>query len=314
MRSDNFTLMRLAFACMVIYSHSYAVLGQPEPVFLGRSLGTFAVDSFFALSGYLVCGSFLNTSRSSFVLRRFMRIAPALFVFYQLALIAWRYCDGYPHNPTPYVNSPVWTIAWEIILYCLLFLIGITGMLDRFVIGSVYLSATVLSFVIFDPNSTTQTVVGQMFMLFTAGSLIKLVEAEIDMRLCGMIAIAVLVVLYVPQLAMSVAYLKDHIPFSFGPPFPFEHLRWMTSIVCLPYALIAIARYSPFSILIKSDYSYGVYLSAWPIQQVTVHTALASHPLTVFLISVCLSLLAAAMSWHFLEKYAIQLSHRSSRS
>jgi peptidoglycan/LPS O-acetylase OafA/YrhL len=246
-----------------------------------------------------------------------MRIAAALLVFYQLNLVVWRYFGGYPLNPTPYIDGPVWTIVWEVVLYIILLFMGIAGLLNRFVVGSVYISATVVAFVIFDPVAVTQTVVGQMFMLFLGGCLIRLTEDDVDMRLCGLIAIAVLTAFHVTPIAEQVANLKAYIPFVFGPVFPFEHLRWMTSVMCLPYALIWVARYSPLSFPVKSDYSYGVYVSAWPIQQVATHLAavnsVALPALWIFAISLTGSLLCALASWHLLEKHAIRLSHYTLR-
>jgi peptidoglycan/LPS O-acetylase OafA/YrhL len=53
----------------------------------------------------------------------------------------------------------------------------------------------------------------------------------------------------------------------------------------------------------KGDLSYGMYLYAWPIQQLLAY-ALYKHigPLTLFCLSVPLTYLAALMSWHYVEK------------
>lgn len=309
MLSNNFTIMRLVFASMVVYSHSFAVVGIGEPVFLGRSLGTFAVDSFFALSGYLVTGSYWNTTPVQFIARRFMRIVPALLVFWVLSLLAWHYFEGYPKNESHTVNGPVWTIVWEVVLYCFLFFVGIAGLLSRHVVGAVYLGSIVLLTVIFDPLAVSQTVVGQLFLMFTAGSLIRLTQDHANIPLCGLLATVALAALYIPLTSEYLAALKANIPFAFGPVLPFDHLRWIVSVICLPYALIWFAQYMPLSYPMKDDYSYGVYLSAWPIQQIAAHL-LGVAPLRIFAISMVGSLLAAFASWHLLERYAIRLSHQ----
>jgi peptidoglycan/LPS O-acetylase OafA/YrhL len=65
--------------------------------------------------------------------------------------------------------------------------------------------------------------------------------------------------------------------------------------------------------LMTTDFSYGLYLSAWPIQQTIEHFVLskgiALHPLIMFAASIGVSLLAVAASWHLLERYAIRPSH-----
>ena len=122
------------------------------------------------------------------------------------------------------------------------------------------------------------------------------------MRLCGLTAIGIFD-----------RAVRPAVSFLLGPVFPFEHLRWMASVMCLPYALIWVARYAPLSFPVKSDYSYGVYLSAWPIQQAATHLAKVNSvtllAFGMFAIGLTGSLLCTLASWHLLEKHAIRLSH-----
>lgn len=61
MQDNNFNLLRLFFACCVVFSHAFALLGYAEPVLFGRSLGNFSVHAFFAISGYLICQSYVRS-------------------------------------------------------------------------------------------------------------------------------------------------------------------------------------------------------------------------------------------------------------
>jgi len=85
-RENNFNLIRLVAAFLVIVSHSYVlVLGKSaeDPFYdlTGISLGVIAVDVFFITSGFLVTASLLHRkSLVSFCVNRFLRIFPALFV------------------------------------------------------------------------------------------------------------------------------------------------------------------------------------------------------------------------------------------
>jgi peptidoglycan/LPS O-acetylase OafA/YrhL len=50
------------------------------------------------------------------------------------------------------------------------------------------------------------------------------------------------------------------------------------------------------------DLSYGLYLYAWPVQQLVAMYAWASRPVTFILISTVLALACAAASWFWVER------------
>jgi len=85
-RDNNFNLMRLGAAVLVLFSHSFALAsGQPsdEPLrgILGVSLGTLSVDLFFVISGFLVtCSLLQRRNLRDFFAARFLRIYPALWI------------------------------------------------------------------------------------------------------------------------------------------------------------------------------------------------------------------------------------------
>lgn len=63
-KNNNFNLIRMFAATLVIFSHSFALstgMRGAEPVknYLGLSLGHMAVDIFFITSGLLVCKAYL---------------------------------------------------------------------------------------------------------------------------------------------------------------------------------------------------------------------------------------------------------------
>jgi peptidoglycan/LPS O-acetylase OafA/YrhL len=312
MRSNNFTLMRLIFAVLVVYSHSHAIIDIEEPNIFARTAGSFAVQCFFAISGYLVCGSFLTTTTGGYLARRVARVAPALIIAYAVSTWAFDFFDGYPRNALHQSNGPIWTITWEVLLYIILFFVGITGLLNRAAIGGAYLSCIVLLFATLDPFAPQAMMIG-LFLLFGGGVFLRLNEDSIDMRLCGLIAISALVLFYIPPAREWLFLLKSAIPFVFGGTLRFDHLQWAISLIALPYALVLVAQYFPVSIPVRNDYSYGVYLFAWPIQQIIVHiAAYYGYPLTplkVFAAALPLSLICGALSWHLVERHAIRLGH-----
>ena len=84
--ANSFGVLRFLMATLVLISHSYlycAGTSEAEPLvgWLGRSLGEYAVQVFFILSGVMVAQSF-DRSRSvvDFAVARILRIFPALIV------------------------------------------------------------------------------------------------------------------------------------------------------------------------------------------------------------------------------------------
>ncbi len=59
------------------------------------------------------------------------------------------------------------------------------------------------------------------------------------------------------------------------------------------------------------DYSYGIYIYAYPIQQLVILVTPAWHPLAQALVSFVLTLIPAALSWHLVESRAIALKSAS---
>jgi peptidoglycan/LPS O-acetylase OafA/YrhL len=58
------------------------------------------------------------------------------------------------------------------------------------------------------------------------------------------------------------------------------------------------------------DYSYGLYIYAWPIQQTIVWHFHSQQPLQLFAASYPLALMVAIASWHFIEDPSLQLKNR----
>ena len=63
--------------------------------------------------------------------------------------------------------------------------------------------------------------------------------------------------------------------------------------------------------MLAADYSYGVYLYSFVIQQAMVHLAPVTRVWWVnFPVAIALSFLFASFSWHFIEKPALRLKGR----
>ena len=57
------------------------------------------------------------------------------------------------------------------------------------------------------------------------------------------------------------------------------------------------------------DYSYGVYIYAFPIQQIYVQLG-TENPLQNIALSLPTACICAVLSWHFIESPALRLKHK----
>src|SRR4051812_19102619 len=74
-RDNAVNAIRLLLAVFVVVDHSYkAATGRPGP---WPHMGDFAVEGFFAISGYLIAGSRARMAMRPFLWRRGLRLMPA---------------------------------------------------------------------------------------------------------------------------------------------------------------------------------------------------------------------------------------------
>jgi peptidoglycan/LPS O-acetylase OafA/YrhL len=77
-RDNNFDVLRLSAAALVLVSHSFALTGRHEPL-APHTLGTVGVEIFFVVSGFLVTRSWVgDPSFRAFMGKRIRRIFPGL--------------------------------------------------------------------------------------------------------------------------------------------------------------------------------------------------------------------------------------------
>jgi peptidoglycan/LPS O-acetylase OafA/YrhL len=90
-------------------------------------------------------------------------------------------------------------------------------------------------------------------------------------------------------------------------------VRGPASLALLAYVLLTFAlhpklRFAAFNRI--GDYSYGLYVYAFPIQQALVHVQRDLGPIALFAAAFALTLLVAIASWHGMEKPALGLKSR----
>lgn len=317
---------------MVLVSHHYALTGQMEPSFFGiHSYGGLAVTIFFVISGYLVAASWQrDPSLWRFALRRFLRIWPALtaaLVFTAYVLGAWvtelplreyltnrataNYLQGlwmnihfvlpgvFEHNPYPRgVNGSLWTIPLEVRCYVILGLAGLIGLLK---FRSVFLLCIALYMGWFLARSNADLTGSihygrELSAFFLAGAALHALERQWSRR---------------PATWAACIGISFAITWLFG-------WRHTALLIALPFVIIyAGTRATPY--LRRAgrwgDPSYGIYLFAFPIQQLII---LYTWPALGFGGTLTIALLCttalAYVSWHLLEKQALKFKPSSRRT
>jgi len=332
-RHNSLNALRLVLAAAVLVSHSWPLSGrEPEPQLGGANLGTWAVLGFFGISGYLITRSRLSDRPAiDFYRARALRIMPALvvallvvaFVFAPLSLLldpaaSWdpwssvtyvaRNVFLYPPAPfaqpgiadtlanVPYPllwDGPLWTLFWE---GCCYLGIGIAAsVLPRkalpatAVVGFAGLTAISLAGTFGAPVPEIALRVIPMVLAFLGGMIVLLLGDRIRQNALT-IAIAVLLV--------AGAVLLDLAP-SLA-PLPFAYLLLVLGNV-LPLTKVGT----------EYDISYGVYIYAWPVQQMLSLAGAAELPLPVYIVLVVVGTVPLAfLSSLLVERPALRLKGR----
>jgi peptidoglycan/LPS O-acetylase OafA/YrhL len=330
-RDNNFNLVRLVAASLVILTHAYGFTGngdlEPLKRGFGISLGSWAVNVFFAISGFLVCKSWdRDPSVTRFLWARAVRIYPGLWVCIALCVgvvglgytvLPWSQFLTHPdllrfvaanatllpkgvNSTLPGVfggdpiNSPLWTLPYELKMYLLLLALGYTGLLFRKGVLPVIVLLALAGFargVYLGDHEATLPQYSRFIFCFFIGAWLYVERARVSFH--PAIAIGLL-------LAVVASFLFADLPW-----------RLLALTVATPYlslyaALVPgglIRRYNRFG-----DFSYGIYIYGAPVQLVVLHgSADKTDYLLNFGVSWCITMLLAAASWHWVEERALRL-------
>jgi peptidoglycan/LPS O-acetylase OafA/YrhL len=212
--------------------------------------------------------------------------------------MVYRLPGAFPKNPFPHdVNGSLWTLPIELRLYVGLFAAGSIGLLARRMPWLAVVLLLVVAFALrpdWFPLAPNDRVVRELALLFGLGSLAYVWRDRIRLSLLAAAACAVFVIwnpggfargaLFAPLLAYLVLVLAYH-----------PRVQWP-----------AFNR--------AGDYSYGLYVYSFPLQQTLMQRLPGLEPLGLFAVSLPLGLAVAAVSWHALERPALALKSRFAMS
>ena len=329
---DNFLLLRFIAAAMVLWGHSYAISGMPNKGdFIARAnwgdgiyTGSIAVDMFFAISGFLVTASFVNRwNLEKFLKSRALRILPAYYaclvlsalvlgcMFTDMSLGAyltsggvrdylvinpqfgadlhWELPGVFVHNPMPkIVNGSIWTLPSEVRMYILVAILGALGVFRARRRANILLICLIA-------------------LGLTKIQGMPLVDTPATAHLAGMFVVGMLFWVNRSSIPLSTILLGALIGLSIvmHGTFLFPYTFGLTlTYFCFWFAYVPnLHFFNRFG-----DYSYGLYLWGFPIQQAVASViGHATRPRTNFEISLPITLAIAVASWHLLEKPVLRL-------
>jgi peptidoglycan/LPS O-acetylase OafA/YrhL len=310
-------------------------------------LGTLSVYGFFVLSGFLITASGRKFGIGRFSWHRFLRIYPGLWVCLLVtafaiapaaALIEGRSLGSYLHHPqgpwqyvttnwfasmeqfrisgllsgTPYghgkpsaFDGSLWSLKYELLCYVLVGVLAITAVLRRARPLVLLLAAAGFGVVVLEkvsPDVLDLGTLGPLPLLGTFG--VGMLVTLGTLFLFG--AVAHLYAHRVPlhsALAVAAGILLAAGLFVGGFAvigLPAYAYLLLYAVVALPAKLHAVGR--------KRDYSYGIYIYAFPVQQMLALIGGAALGAAGFiLVSAVGAFALAALSWHLVERPAMSL-------
>ena len=331
-RPTGFDYLRLTLAVSIIVWHSVLVsYGPSAEIYFWtgppRPLICFLLPAFFALSGFLVAGSLERNRIPEFLTLRIMRIFPALTVEVLisalilgplLTTVQWReyfsssvlfryflnvtgdihyYLPGmFANNPTAdMVNVQLWTIPLELYCYAAITVFAVLGITKR------------------SP---------WLFVLTFAMALLVTALPQFgwtDLPPFGPLKLSLI---FSFLFGVSLYILRRRISFSRPLFFIAVSAYWAFSmnqnfvyLSPLPLAYMTVflgLQNPPRTLFVRgADYSYGVYLYGFPLQQAICYLFPSYRIWYVNALSgVALALVAAYLSWTFVESKVLDHKKR----
>lgn len=325
---SNLDVIRVVAALAVLVGHGVTLTAREEIPILGLSMSSLGVMVFFVISGWLIAGSWnRNPNPSVYFVNRALRIFPALIAVTVLTVFVlgplvtslspgeyftasgtWQYLGnaalwtqfGLPgvFESTPFpgvVNGSLWTLPVEFGCYVGIALLGVVPRRARIWWAAATAVLGIAAFALVSREHisfgayTSET--AMLVAFFAAGAFLRYLADRIGHRRWIRVDVAA-------------GLLVLNILSGYFGPLQHSFVAW----VLLPYITLAFGLASTPIIRRASrfgDFSYGLYLWAFPVQQVVVMLV----PGIPFIINTAIVTLVtgvlAVASWWLIEKPAL---------
>ena len=318
-RQNSFDIIRHAAAFLVLYSHHYALSGRPEPTFPHwDSYGFIAVVIFFAISGYFMPTSFSNSENFLvFMEKRCRRIFPALIACSFLMC----YVIGSIFSPEPLFKYLTDLANFKTsVLFSAFLGRPIPGVFSDFIFkdainGSIwtlpveFLSYVIIGIVLSYTNSWRSVLKLLLFYILT--TIVLMITGFNYMFYAVPLNYLALFGIAFAGGALMATTQKQWFPvryhLAFLSVFFLVVLRGgaeLQVLGTLSLAVLTIVIGTSFrDKLIKGrfDISYGIYIYAFPVQQIVINLITQRFWLSMA-ISAALTIFIAILSYRFIEK------------
>ena len=328
-RRNSLNLLRLVFAFTVLVAHGWYISGEGVgPHLNGENIGGWAVFGFFAISGYLITGSRLAKPLGEYLVHRAARIFPAFLVCLAItaavfAPLNWRWhygsLDGFLSTGTtpanyllsnltlrmnaydvgqtplgvPYPSAwdgSLWSLYYEFGCYLVVAVLagaawfrrspwGIAGVLAL----AVALQANGARIMPYLGNNPDAAFMIKLLPFFLGGGLIYLLKDRVAFTWPLAVAATVLGAAFVLRFETWGAQLAA--------PLIAYVVLWLGAVLPMP------------DLLRRHDVSYGIYIYAFPVQQLLAMTGLHHAGLVVFdVVAAVATVPLAVASWLLVER------------
>lgn len=306
---------------MVVYSHSFPLANNSSHLGIFKmSYGNLGVFIFFVISGFLITQSYDKTQNLlTFTKARILRIFPALAVVLLLSSFllgpllttlslsdyfshpqTYRYLETVFLYPISYelpgvfesnpfkmaVNGSLWTLQHEFSCYVLVGILGFCGLLKY---RAIFVLVFLITFLPTDIHFLKNPDFIKFLRYFSAGMIMYGFKLPFNWKL-ALVAVGLLITtqdtLFDSIFPLVGAYLIMYIAFN--------------------------PRLKLFNFAKFGDFSYGMYIYAFPVQQTMTHLTGDITPITNFLLSFPITLVLAVLSWHLIEKRFLALKKTGS--
>ncbi len=349
-KNNGFDLIRYFFAILVIYYHCYPLLGISSGEILQKwsrnhmSLGSFAVNGFFIIGGFLITQSMDHSSSlGEFLKKRVLRIFPAFmcsllicafiigpicsalpmneyiedagdgplsFIIKNLTFnvrgYAWGIHDVFSDNPYPLsVNGSMWTLKHEFACYLVILILACLKFFEH---RKLFICALASTMILYCFNQMSGFI---PFSLDKISQILISVNAGEYATFIGFLALflsGACIYIFADSIPLHRRYVViSWLIFLLGIR---TNMGWHNIAVqlFLPYAVLGTCVYiKNISVRRFGDLSYGLYIYSFPIQQTIIHFTEARLSLPVFFtVSLFCAVVLAIISWNCIEKFALR--------